>query len=543
VHAQQVATFRGENQLVADWGSLGSPDEFDRWNLERDRRDDRIASSRTAEYVSPDVTGYEDLDDNGTWSSEPEYGYVWTPSRVVVGWSPYRYGRWVWVSPWGWTWIDDAPWGYAPFHYGRWAHVRNRWCWVPGPRHVRAVYAPALVGWVGSPGLNVSVSVGSGVGWFPLGPREVYVPHRRYSHRYVERVNVSNTVIVNRTYLNDVYANGGRNVAYRNRNVPGGFTVVSRDTFISARRTGDPHARIDERAFARGNVSNSPHLLPARESRYGGRPSRDVRVPPRTVVDRQVIVKREPPPANARFARTRGDVDTARAPSERFQQRPPDRDRRDNDQRLEGSRDSRPIRGNPPVVSQPNVPQATPEQRTFQDRAREDRPPKQRDQRGDDRSFERVRERQANQQQAEAHTNARQREEQSREQQQAEAQQRWRQRDDQQRNEQQQRELRQRAQQQQEREQQNRERFQRQQDSERQSSARQFEARQAEARQRNEDRQRDVQRQQQERQQQEQRQQQDRQRSEPRPVYRGEPRNDKPRAAPRDQDDPRPNRK
>ena len=57
--------------------------------------------------------------------------------------------------PWGWTWIDDAPWGYAPFHYGRWAHVRNRWCWVPGPRHVRAVYAPALVGWVGSPGVSV----------------------------------------------------------------------------------------------------------------------------------------------------------------------------------------------------------------------------------------------------------------------------------------------------------------------------------------------------------------------------------------------------
>src|SRR4051812_9490605 len=116
VHAQQVATFRGEDQLVAEWGSLGSPDEFDRWNLERDRRDVRVASSRTAEYVSPEVTGYEDLDDNGSWSSEPEYGNVWTPTRVVAGWSPYRYGRWVWVSPWGWTWIDDAPWGYAPFH-------------------------------------------------------------------------------------------------------------------------------------------------------------------------------------------------------------------------------------------------------------------------------------------------------------------------------------------------------------------------------------------------------------------------------------------
>src|SRR5437868_10674073 len=34
VHAQQSAVFRGDQNLSADWGSLGSPDEFDRWNLE-----------------------------------------------------------------------------------------------------------------------------------------------------------------------------------------------------------------------------------------------------------------------------------------------------------------------------------------------------------------------------------------------------------------------------------------------------------------------------------------------------------------------------
>ena len=144
------------DELVAQFGTLGGPDEFDSWSLERDRRDAaRGVFARPPQYVSPEVTGYQDLDDNGSWSSEPEYGYVWTPRRVAADWSPYRYGRWVWVAPWGWTWIDDAPWGYAPFHYGRWAHVRNRWCWVPGPRHVRAVYAPALVGWVGSPGVGV----------------------------------------------------------------------------------------------------------------------------------------------------------------------------------------------------------------------------------------------------------------------------------------------------------------------------------------------------------------------------------------------------
>ena len=142
VRAGEAATFTGTEQLATHFGALGAPDEFDDWSLERDQRS---ASSQAAQYVAPDVTGSEDLDANGTWSTDDEYGNVWTPTRVSVDWSPYRYGRWVWVSPWGWTWIDDAPWGYAPFHYGRWAHVRNRWCWVPGPRHVRAVYAPAVV--------------------------------------------------------------------------------------------------------------------------------------------------------------------------------------------------------------------------------------------------------------------------------------------------------------------------------------------------------------------------------------------------------------
>ena len=34
--------------------------------------------------------------------------------------------------PWGLTWVDQAPWGYAPFHYGRWAYISGRWGWCPG---------------------------------------------------------------------------------------------------------------------------------------------------------------------------------------------------------------------------------------------------------------------------------------------------------------------------------------------------------------------------------------------------------------------------
>ena len=353
VHAQQVATFRAEGELVAQLGTLGAPDDFDRWSLERDRRDDRAATSETARYVAPDVTGYQDLDDNGSWSSEPEYGYVWTPRRVAIGWSPYQFGRWVWVSPWGWTWIDDSPWGYAPFHYGRWAHVRQRWCWVPGPRHVRAVYAPALVGWVGGgPGINVSVGLGSSVGWFPLGPREVYVPGRRFSHRYVERVNVHNTVIVNRTYITNVYENRERNVNYRNRGVPGAVTAVSRNTFASAQRVGDHRVRLDERDFNRAQgTAVAPQIAPVRESRLGAdaRARPNVRVPPRTVVDRQVVVKRDPPPAARRFVRS---DDRDHSPGERVDRQDNRGDRGrvtgdGNTRELRPSRDDRPQRSRP----------------------------------------------------------------------------------------------------------------------------------------------------------------------------------------------------
>ncbi len=296
VHAQQAVTFTGIDDLVVQTRTLGAPDDFDSWSLERDRRELSASTSQTAEYVSPDVTGYQDLDDNGTWSSEPEYGHVWTPSYVGVNWAPYQYGRWVWVSPWGYTWIDNAPWGYAPFHYGRWAHVRNRWCWVPGPRHARAVYAPALVGWAGRPGASVS--------WFPLGPREVYVPAHRYSRHYVERVNVSNT-IVNRMLITQAYENRGANINYRNRVAPGGVTTASRATFTSAGRVAGRGVRSNEPGTTQALVSAvAPQIAPSREGRLGTPTRANLRRPPQSIVDRQVVVRREPPPAAARFARS-----------------------------------------------------------------------------------------------------------------------------------------------------------------------------------------------------------------------------------------------
>ncbi|MCK9986762.1 MAG: hypothetical protein AzoDbin1_03234 [Azoarcus sp.] len=169
-------------------------DNFMEWSFARDQRDDRIARNK---YVSPEMTGAEDLYDYGDWREYDDYGPVWFPRDVPYGWAPYRYGRWVSIAPWGWTWVDDAPWGFAPFHYGRWVRIRGVWAWVPGRYIARPVYAPALVGWIGTPGVSITFTSGlPNVSWFPLAPREVYVPHYRYSPTYVRQVNITHVTNV-----------------------------------------------------------------------------------------------------------------------------------------------------------------------------------------------------------------------------------------------------------------------------------------------------------------------------------------------------------
>ena len=165
-------------------------DEFSQWSSLRDRRP---AENAYARYVSPEMTGAADLDAYGDWSDTPDYGAVWYPRAVAADWAPYRTGNWVWVAPWGWTWVGDEPWGFAPFHYGRWVQHRGRWGWVPGTRIGRPVYSPAMVAWIGTPGLGVAMAVGHRptVGWFPLAPHEVYVPSYRSSTNYLRQVNIT----------------------------------------------------------------------------------------------------------------------------------------------------------------------------------------------------------------------------------------------------------------------------------------------------------------------------------------------------------------
>jgi Family of unknown function (DUF6600) len=291
VHSRQSARIMGVDQVSEDIMAAPGPDEFDNWCQARERRESEAQIS--ARYVPRDMEGYEDLDANGVWSNTPEYGPVWAPRNVPVDWAPYRYGHWAWVEPWGWTWIDDAPWGFAPFHYGRWAYAGAGWVWVPGRMvvGVRPVYAPALVAFVGGSGFGVSVGFGGGgvAAWFPLGPGEVYRPAYHVSDYYVRQVNVTHVTNINVT-----------NVRYVNQNVRGGVTVVSNETFASRRPVGQAVLRVDARELSQARVvGTTAAIAPRRESIVvGGRASG----PPVRYADRTVVVRTPPPPSRVSFA-------------------------------------------------------------------------------------------------------------------------------------------------------------------------------------------------------------------------------------------------
>lgn len=266
-------SYRFDNPALdnASLQDIGGGDAFDQWCSSRDRR---YAGSTSSQYVSEDVVGYQDLDDYGAWQADDDYGEVWYPAHVAADWAPYRDGHWAYVAPWGWTWVDDLPWGFAPYHYGRWAYVRSRgaWGWIPGPRGVRSIYAPALVAFVGGGRWSVSIGIGAGapVGWFPLGPGEIYNPWYRASHRYYTRVNESNlrwrhgdrSGVLGR--IDDHYRHyrlgqSMPNAHYANREAPRGFTAVSGRTFTGAHRVQhdllrvDPHQLGMAPVLARGN--------------------------------------------------------------------------------------------------------------------------------------------------------------------------------------------------------------------------------------------------------------------------------------------------
>lgn len=212
VGANQAATITGTDQLSGTVGPA-APDPFLQAQL------NLKAAPPLPESCPQQVrymTGGADLTRYGSWQATSDYGQVWYPSDVPADWAPYRDGHWAYVGQWGWTWVDQQPWGFAPFHYGRWVSYGGRWGWVAAapdaPPDAYPVYAPALVAFVGI-GVGITAGLGfgggyfgggGGVGWVPLGFREPYRPWYHVSEGYLRNVNRVSVVNVRNITINNI---------------------------------------------------------------------------------------------------------------------------------------------------------------------------------------------------------------------------------------------------------------------------------------------------------------------------------------------------
>ena len=223
----------------AELAPIGAPDEWERWNTDRDR--ELTAWSESSRYLPDELHDYSsDFDDNGRWDYVSDYGYVWYPTVVAADWAPYTVGRWVWIRG-SYVWIAYDPWGWAPGHYGRWVFVASRgWCWVP-PVAGAAYWGPGYVGWTVTP---------SYVAWVPLAPGEIYYGYGYYGPGSVNITTVNvNTVVVNRTYVNATHGHG--------------VNVVKRDTFgtgfrVPVKAGGDPFSEGHQRREKKMSVVPPP---------------------------------------------------------------------------------------------------------------------------------------------------------------------------------------------------------------------------------------------------------------------------------------------
>src|SRR3954451_5017620 len=233
------------------------------------------------------------LDGNGAWENFAGLGEVWFPKDLPPDWAPFRYGHWRWIGPWGWTWIDDRPWGFATSHYGRWANIggldseAGRWGWLPGKRPGNDSrndgpgndgdtpgFMPAAVAFLGTAGVGLSYpdAFSPAVAWFPLAPGEVYWPSFTNDPEAIRRLNagaVSDPAAIGPARKNDPPAEIVT-AQYRNRRYA---SVVPRPVFVGGKPVADAIIHLPAR-----RLKNAPLLAgsPGIEPQTASPPARAV---------------------------------------------------------------------------------------------------------------------------------------------------------------------------------------------------------------------------------------------------------------------------
>uniref|UniRef100_A0A0Q9YXL5 Uncharacterized protein n=1 Tax=Candidatus Berkiella aquae TaxID=295108 RepID=A0A0Q9YXL5_9GAMM len=249
----QAYRFTGTNLDYDPNFTTLAEDDFDRWSNQR-----QVAKqTRQSHTVSQEIIGAEDLDSYGNWVTIEEYGPVWSPSDIDSDWAPYRHGHWAWIEPWGWSWIGLEPWGFAPYHYGRWVYA-DKWYWVPYSG-ADVVYAPALVAFIGDG------SFGAEIGWFPLGPGDIYSPAYAVSFSYFKQIN-SGDKFINKKLLKQAYGNPHMHFNYQNFKINNGITAVKKDAFLSP-NIKQARVPLNAAQLNKATISQSMNIKPVTDTK------------------------------------------------------------------------------------------------------------------------------------------------------------------------------------------------------------------------------------------------------------------------------------
>ena len=326
-------------------------DDFDQWAMTRDTIiAKRLRDADYDKYYDRDIYGAEDLNEYGDWVFTKNYGYVWKPYRNSISsysdWSPYRYGQWRWIPPYGWTWVNDEPWGWATYHHGRWVYD-NGWYWSPYGQYRgrRSWWSPALV---------IFASVGHNICWYPLPYHYGYYDYNRRHRNNTTIINNNNTIIIRPTPI-PTPITAGENRRFERLPVefdvpPSGVVAVNAKNFGKGKGKDDfwvapPELAEDVLSKSPSEIKNPPILPPHRESKDKTGFERVERQVKTGATDRKIGISMDDKLRKERFYGNRPPID-----------RSPPNESKENKEVTTEKRDTGAVKREPrPIVRQDNI--------------------------------------------------------------------------------------------------------------------------------------------------------------------------------------------
>jgi hypothetical protein len=126
------------------------------------------------------------------------------------------------------------------------------------------------------------------VGWFALGPHEVYVPGYQSSYGYVRNVNVGNVAVSHATNITNIQNNN----VYVNRGVPGAVAQVPQSVLQNSQPVAANRQLGAMQNISQARVLSAPNVMPQRASVLGQPGKAATVLQPPVQAQRQAVLMR-----------------------------------------------------------------------------------------------------------------------------------------------------------------------------------------------------------------------------------------------------------